>query len=109
MGAGQEFVSIPRGKWPGSCRCPGSSSSRDCPRAPEGMPTAVPRTASDAGRRYVDLDGVAERRPTSEDAGEGVSAEAIVYSTALEYGAELLTCDAHFEKLPGTLLIRKGA
>jgi predicted nucleic acid-binding protein len=36
------------------------------------------------------------------------TADAIVYATAIEYGADLLTCDAHFEKLPGVLLIRKG-
>ena len=37
------------------------------------------------------------------------TADAIVYATAIEYGADLLTCDAHFEKLPGVLLIRKNA
>lgn len=37
------------------------------------------------------------------------TADAIVYATAIEYGAELLTCDAHFERLPGVLLIRKIA
>ena len=36
------------------------------------------------------------------------TADAIVYATAIEYGADLLTCDAHFEKLPGVLLIRKN-
>ena len=35
------------------------------------------------------------------------TADAIVYATALEYSADLLTCDAHFEKLPGVLLVRK--
>ena len=35
------------------------------------------------------------------------TADAIVYATAVEYGADLLTCDAHFEKLPGVLLVRK--
>lgn len=37
------------------------------------------------------------------------TADAIVYATAIEYGAELLTCDAHFERLPGVLLLRKNA
>ena len=37
------------------------------------------------------------------------TADAIVYATAIEYGADLLTCDAHFEKLPNVLLIRKNA
>ena len=36
------------------------------------------------------------------------TADAIVYATALEYGADLLACDAHFEKLPGVLLVRKS-
>lgn len=35
------------------------------------------------------------------------TADAIVYATALEYNADLLTCDAHFEKLPGVVLVRK--
>ena len=34
--------------------------------------------------------------------------DAVVYATALEFGADVLTCDAHFEKLPGIVLIRKG-
>ena len=37
------------------------------------------------------------------------TADAVVYATAIEYGADLLTCDAHFEKLPGVLLVRKSA
>jgi len=37
------------------------------------------------------------------------TADAIVYATAIEYGADLLTCDARFEKLPGVVLIRKHA
>ena len=36
------------------------------------------------------------------------TADAIVYATTLEFGADLLTCDAHFDKLPGVILIRKG-
>lgn len=35
------------------------------------------------------------------------TADAVVYATALEHGADVLTCDAHFEKLPGVVLIRK--
>lgn len=34
-----------------------------------------------------------------------VTADALGYATALEYGADLLTCDVHFENLPG---VRKG-
>lgn len=36
-------------------------------------------------------------------------ADAIVYATAREANAELLTCDAHFEHLPGVLFHRKTA
>ncbi|CAM5391449.1 PIN domain-containing protein [Rhodanobacter lindaniclasticus] len=37
------------------------------------------------------------------------TADAIVYATALEHDADLLTCDAHFEKLPGVVFFRKSA
>lgn len=36
------------------------------------------------------------------------TADAIVYATAVQRGAELLTCDAHFEGLPGVVLIPKS-
>lgn len=36
------------------------------------------------------------------------TADAIVYATALESGAELLTCDAHFAGLPGVMLVEKA-
>ena len=35
------------------------------------------------------------------------TADAIVYAAALEHGADLLTCDAHFEGLPGVMFIAK--
>lgn len=35
------------------------------------------------------------------------TADAIVYATALENNADLLTCDAHFQNLPKVLLIKK--
>jgi predicted nucleic acid-binding protein len=35
------------------------------------------------------------------------TADAVVYATAVEYGADLLTCDAHFEGLPGVTFIAK--
>lgn len=35
------------------------------------------------------------------------TADAIVYATAQASGADLLTCDAHFEKLPGCVYFRK--
>ena len=37
------------------------------------------------------------------------TADAIVYATARARGAELLTCDAHFAKLPAVLYFRKAA
>ncbi len=37
------------------------------------------------------------------------TADAVVYATAREFGADLLTCDAHFNKLPGVIMIRKGS
>jgi predicted nucleic acid-binding protein len=35
------------------------------------------------------------------------TADAIIYATGLEHGADLLTCDAHFENLPGVTYIAK--
>jgi predicted nucleic acid-binding protein len=35
-------------------------------------------------------------------------ADAIVYATAVDMGADLLTCDAHFEKLPRVAYFAKG-
>lgn len=35
------------------------------------------------------------------------TADAIIYATALEHEAELVTCDAHFDGLPGVTLIPK--
>lgn len=36
------------------------------------------------------------------------SADAIVYATTLAYGADLLTCDAHFEGLLDVVFLRKA-
>lgn len=36
------------------------------------------------------------------------TADAIVYATALRHGADLLTCDAHFEGLPGVRFVAKA-
>ena len=36
------------------------------------------------------------------------TADAVVYATAAENGAELLTCDAHFEGLPNVIYVRKS-
>ena len=36
------------------------------------------------------------------------TADAIVYATAQRYGAELLTCDEHFNGLPGAVLFSKA-
>ncbi|MGI8839574.1 MAG: PIN domain-containing protein [Caulobacteraceae bacterium] len=37
------------------------------------------------------------------------TANAVVYATALAHGADLLTCDAHFDGLTGALFIPKIA
>ncbi len=37
------------------------------------------------------------------------TADAVVYATAREHGAELLTCDSHFNALPGAVVIPKVA
>lgn len=36
------------------------------------------------------------------------TADAIVHATAQQQGADLLTCDAHFEKLPGVAYFTKS-
>ncbi|HET7266576.1 MAG TPA: type II toxin-antitoxin system VapC family toxin [Oleiagrimonas sp.] len=36
------------------------------------------------------------------------TADAIVYATAREHDVELLTCDKHFESLPGTVYFKKS-
>lgn len=35
------------------------------------------------------------------------TADAVIYATAQAHGADLLTCDAHFEALPGVVYIAK--
>jgi predicted nucleic acid-binding protein len=37
------------------------------------------------------------------------TADAIVYATALAYGADLLTCDRHFEDLPWVRFVPKSS
>jgi predicted nucleic acid-binding protein len=37
------------------------------------------------------------------------TADAIVYATARAHGADLLTCDRHFEALPGVKWVRKAS
>ncbi|WP_287468514.1 hypothetical protein [Hydrogenophaga sp.] len=36
------------------------------------------------------------------------TADAIVYASAVQRGAELLTCDAHFEGLPHVICFNKA-
>ncbi len=36
-------------------------------------------------------------------------ADAIIYATAVDMDADLLTCEAHFAKLPGVVYIPKGS
>jgi predicted nucleic acid-binding protein len=38
-----------------------------------------------------------------------IAADAIVYATARQQQAELLTCDAHFNGLPDVVLFRRAA
>jgi predicted nucleic acid-binding protein len=40
---------------------------------------------------------------------ELATADAIVYATARHLGADLLTCDAHFEGLPDVVMFPKSA
>lgn len=35
------------------------------------------------------------------------TADAVIYATALRHEAELITCDAHFEGLPGVIYLAK--
>ena len=35
------------------------------------------------------------------------TADAVIYASALQYGADLLTCDAHFKGLPSVIYIAK--
>lgn len=37
------------------------------------------------------------------------TADAIVYATAMAHGADLLTCDGHFDGLPNVVLVSKSA
>lgn len=37
-----------------------------------------------------------------------VTADAIIYATALLLDVELLTCDAHFKDLPNVIFVPKG-
>ena len=36
------------------------------------------------------------------------TADAVIYATAVRHGAGLLTCDAHFGRLPGVTFVAKG-
>jgi predicted nucleic acid-binding protein len=36
-------------------------------------------------------------------------ADAVIYATAMEAGADLLTCDAHFASLPGVVYFAKSS
>jgi predicted nucleic acid-binding protein len=37
------------------------------------------------------------------------TADAIVYATALAHGADIVTCDRHFENLSGVLFVPKAS
>lgn len=36
-------------------------------------------------------------------------ADAIIYATAIAFDADIITCDAHFERLPGVIYLPKRA
>lgn len=56
----------------------------------------------------VDLDtGIAVEAASLSSQHKLSTADAIIYATALAYGAELLTCDRHFEGLPSVRYIPK--
>jgi predicted nucleic acid-binding protein len=63
--------------------------TQKCVVAP--LDTRIALTAADLHRQY-----------------KLATADAVVYATALECGADVLTCDAHFEKLPSVVFLRKG-
>jgi predicted nucleic acid-binding protein len=42
------------------------------------------------------------------EARQLANADAVVYATAREFGAELLTCGARFKNLPGVVLVKKN-
>lgn len=59
--------------------------------------------------RVADLDaGVALRASSLGRAYQLALADAIIYATACEYGAELWTQDAHFNGLPGVRYFPKA-
>lgn len=59
--------------------------------------------------RVVPLDTRVALRAVELHREHGLAtADAIVYATARVEGAELLTCDRHFDRLPGVVLIAKG-
>jgi len=62
--------------------------TRICRIAP--LDTGIALAAADAWREH-----------------ELVLADAIVFATARAHGATLLTCDAHFENLPGVEFVKK--
>lgn len=58
--------------------------------------------------RVVDLDTrVALKAAEVALTHKLATADAIIFATALDHDASLLTCDAHFEGLPNTILVRK--
>lgn len=57
----------------------------------------------------VDLDTrIALRAADMHRQHKLATADAIIYATAREHDAELLTCDAHFKGLPEVLYLRKS-
>ena len=87
--AGQKFVFIPKAREASEDESDQVIAfTQQCVVAP--LDTRIALHAADLHRQY-----------------KLATADAIVYATAVECGADLLTCDARFEKLPGVLLVRK--
>ena len=52
--------------------------------------------------------GLAVRAAEIANAHTLAMADAVIYATAMDAGADLLTCDAHFAKLPGVVYVAKS-
>ena len=112
--------SFPRGTVCCWFRYLSSMSCRAWREARNGKVTAIAPTVSDAPRRYFCLDRMANWFAPGHHTGRRIlsaaeqcakhklsTADAIVYATAKLHGADLLTCDRHFENLPNVRFVLK--
>jgi len=57
----------------------------------------------------IDLDtSIALRAATLSMEHRLATADAVIYASAMEHGADVLTCDSHFEGLPNVVFLSKG-